>query len=448
MIVELPGAAVLGLQVLANSGLAIINDEPGADDTGVPIGSDVALEIASGSGSPPDASNTTIEIDGVPAFTSGTFQTGFQGPNSATSTPDAQTLRIVIDPQQDFITLTVVSVRVVSQDLAAGEFLDITYTFTIEDLIDPDLVFAEALDFFRVRARFNEPVSAAAAVGGAGRLAAWALQPIDLPAISPAVVEVEQEAADTFVLTFPEELSFGRRYLMQAFDVDDLAGNRMVEGEAEFVAALCPNSPGDRVFELITFLPLAVQEADETGDQRALIAMMQEIFDLLLCDIDQFQARVVDPETAEERFVDVALCDMGNPFDFEDLDLAGKRRLLLSLIGMYKLKGTAPGIIAAVRFFLGIDVEVDAFGEDGWRLGEDELGETTVLNTGVQRLLYSFQIISPIILTDDERDRILKIGIYMKVAHEHLVRIVEPFTEFVDHWELGLSMLGEDTLLH
>ena len=51
-------------------------------------------------------------------------------------------------------------------------------------------------------------------------------------------------------------------------------------------------------------------------------------------------------------------------------------------------------------------------------------------------------------LTDEERKRMLSIIEYMKPAHTHLARIVEPPTPPPeDRWILGESYLGEDTVL-
>jgi len=38
---------------------------------------------------------------------------------------------------------------------------------------------------------------------------------------------------------------------------------------------------------------------------------------------------------------------------------------------------------------------------------------------------------------------------YMKPAHTHFVNLIEPLLPIVpDHWELGVSMLAEETRLH
>ena len=68
-----------------------------------------------------------------------------------------------------------------------------------------------------------------------------------------------------------------------------------------------------------------------------------------------------------------------------------------------------------------------------------------MLGTDESRLLYSFDILTDVILTDDQRRRIAQIVDYMKPAHTHHVRTVDASTEDpIDHLELGLSELSPD----
>ena len=65
------------------------------------------------------------------------------------------------------------------------------------------------------------------------------------------------------------------------------------------------------------------------------------------------------------------------------------------------------------------------------------------------RVRYTFDIEVYQVLTDSQLAVISKIANYMKAAHEHLGNILEPIAPDVpDHWELGESELGTETLLH
>lgn len=82
-------------------------------------------------------------------------------------------------------------------------------------------------------------------------------------------------------------------------------------------------------------------------------------------------------------------------------------------------------------------------------LGEALLGEDWVLGPGTSFSAYAFEVVVPRVLEDEERRRLRLIVEYMKPAHTHFVRLVEPtIPEVLDHVELGLSELGETWVLH
>lgn len=170
---------------------------------------------------------------------------------------------------------------------------------------------------------------------------------------------------------------------------------------------------------------------------------------MILCDVDRW-TDIVDVDVAAERYVDQMLVGLGNPFDF-DLSLDDKRRLAKTLVKIYQRKGTTIGIVDVVRFFLGLDVTIDAWNTStGWILGVSELGFDTILAPGTSRERYTFDVISGVALTDDQRARIRELVTYMKPAHTHLGSIIEPtIPDVIDHLELGLSELGGDEwMLH
>ena len=132
-----------------------------------------------------------------------------------------------------------------------------------------------------------------------------------------------------------------------------------------------------------------------------------------------------------------------------DLSLADKRRLLNVLVAIYREKGTEVGITNAIRFFLGLEVDVSAYAGESLELGDSILGETWILGASTVFSAYAFELISPRTLSDEERGRIRTIVNYMKPAHTHFVRLSEPvIPEILDDVELGLSELGETWILH
>ena len=219
--------------------------------------------------------------------------------------------------------------------------------------------------------------------------------------------------------------------------------------EALFTSFVCPQ-PDGRSFQLWDFIPAKNKAEDVTRELEFFIFSLQDVVDQILCDIDLF-VNILDPALAPEvPWLDLILCDLGNPFDFIDLNEIDKRRLVDILVPLYKQKGTEIGIINAIRFFQGIEVTIDVFNDftDIWVLGEGELGDDTDLGPGVSFERYSFRIISPVVLTEIQESRMRQLVDLMKVGHEHLVDIVQPGDDVIDHWELGESELGVDSDLH
>lgn len=61
--------------------------------------------------------------------------------------------------------------------------------------------------------------------------------------------------------------------------------------------------------------------------------------------------------------------------------LSFQRKLIPLLVPIYRAKGTIPGIVAALRLFLGMEVSVRSLWADGWRLGVSPLGGRRVAVT-------------------------------------------------------------------
>lgn len=458
-----PGSLEVGADFTPT--VELINRIPEPGEYGVPLDSVLELELHDGDGAAPAGATVEVYVDGDLAFSAGSFQTGFDGPGSTTSNPDAATLRIVIDPTTDFASDAEVEVRVTE----SGSSLDETYAFRAEDLTSPRVVSAEARSQLVVRVTFNEEVRQVSPSGASDSLnpANYTFQRLAVPTVDVEAVEVTPVDDSTVDIEVDLELSFASPYLLTVSNVVDAYGNIVAApyNSVEFQSLDRP-WPDGRRFELLELLPQINRTEDATGELELWVACLQDVFDLLLKQVDDW-TDILDPDLAPARYLDAMLADLGNPFTFAELSEIDKRRLLRVLVDIYREKGTEAGIIDVVRFFLGIDVTIEIYNGVGWELAssdsptldgqsppagpgdelssdETEPADAAELGPGERRLLYSFEIVSPVALTDEERTRIVAIAELMKPAHTHLVRIVEPTTvEAIDHLELGLSELGE-----
>lgn len=447
----------------------VINRDPEAAAIEVPRITLIAFDLAAESGDSPDLALTTVFVAVTPpgaapgpevlAYdgSAGGFQAGWSGPASATSVIDASTTRITIDPTTDFGSLDVVTIRAVSsssngETLAGGA--GISWSFTIEDVTAPVLTLASGRSKKVVRLTFDEPIVQTVASDANSSLnpSNYLITRQTLPAVDVVVESVSVVDPLSVDLELDIEHTPRATYRVVVSDVEDLLGNVIAAPfDALDFTGFVPIVDEARDFQILRFLPQKNRDEDASGDLRRFVGILQEVLDLLLCEIDRW-TDILDPDIAEEQFLDCMLADLGNPFTF-DLSEIDKRRLIRILVSIYKQKGTAVGVVNVIRFFLGIEVVVNAFSEEGWDLGIDELngdlgiGEEgippIILGPGTSFLLFSFEIVSPIALTDEERDRITDIANFMKPAHTHLVAIVEPeIPEVIDHLELGLSELG------
>ncbi len=439
---------------------ACFNRDPEPDEIGVPVDTLISVDFSDIGSDGLDLTSIEVFILGVLAYDNdgGGFQTGFDGPGSTTSAPDADTLRVVIDPTSDFASLQQVSVRKFAQTLLAPipDVLDLTYVFTCEDLTPPKLVSAITFELKRIRVSADEALKSTDATASDDALnpANWTVTPATVAsteinaAVEVEVLSVEKVNDQIFDLITDIEPSFNGLYDITATNIEDVSDNVIIppDNVVQVLGFQCP-FPIERRFSFFRLFPLMNRLEDVTRDLEKFSAVMQDTIDLLLCDIDRFTT-LSDIDRAPEPFVDLILLDLGNPFRF-DLDLNKKRRLAKILVDIYRLKGTKVGIIDAVAFFLGLEIDIIPLAEEGWILGESDIGDTTILFPSLQFNIYAFQVVVDLVLTAAEREGITQIVELMKPGHTHFVRIVEPVVPpAIDHLELGISELGKNWILH
>lgn len=448
---ELPGVSVDAI-VADEVGVALelVNRNPQPGETGVPVGGPFSLDVESTAGAAaPDLAATTITVDGVLVYDGSTFQDGWT--SSAVDATVSSGWRFTLSPDAPITPSAAHQIAVVSA-LVGGQAasLQTSWMFSTVDTVAPAVLDAFALRERQVRVTFSEAVKQASALGADDALnpANYTLALLDgWPAVTPSILSVETDGADRVILTLGSTGTRGAVYNVTVTGVVDLHGNAVADptNVAAFVGFSFP-VPAARDFNLYRRWVTADQKAQETGDQLTLYAIWQEPIDLLLGIIDKI-ADIYDPDLAPEPFLDVMLVEMGNPFDFP-LTENEKRRLVQILVPIYQSKGTGPGIVDAIRLFMGIEVTLNVYAWSPVGLGEAIMGETWILGSSDPQDLLTFQVLVPQVLTDAERRKMSSIIDYMMDTRELFV-LLEP-QEIVtpDHWQMGYSQLGVNTYLH
>lgn len=329
-----------------------------------------------------------------------------------------------------------------------------SWSFVSYDVSAPLLNTVLAINATQIRVVFSEVVlMGALEIGDALNPDSYIIERVSKPAATPVVIAVDQVSDREVVLTTTFELSFGAAYMLVVSDVADEFGNVFsAPDNAVAFSAWLPPYPAGRRWLMHDLVPRFTLAEDLTGELLLFLGCLQDTNNILLHSIDAW-SDILDPDLAPEVAIDAMLVDLGNPFSFE-LDLITKRRLVKTLIPMFRLKGTVPGIINAVRFFLGIEVSIETFTGRGWRIGRDQISaynqiapQPAIIGPG-RHAIYCFRIHSPLVLTPVQKARVLTIGQYMKGAPEHLIglRDAAPIVGLPLYWTVGITETGRAKL--
>jgi phage tail-like protein len=434
--IQLPSVAVDNIvETALPDGALVINRQPDPGEQEVARDTAIRFEIYNVGGPAPASSAVSVDVDGDPVVVAGAIQSGWGVVWDPTL--DASTLSVRLqlnDASFDSDAVVAVRVRVPALDL------DETWEFRTLDETAPEVLAAVGRAKRVIRVTFSEPVVQADAAGAGDALnpANYAVDRLSIPAVDLVIVDVDTVSETAVDLTTDIDQTFGAAYQLTVSGVTDLSGNVIVDPPNNVVpfTGFAPAFPPGRRFLLTDFLPAMNLAEDSSGDLRMFLAILQEVVNVLLSDIDSW-TEILDCDRAPEAFVDEMLAGLGSPFDF-DLTVVDKRRLIHVLVPLYQLRGTRPGLIAAIQFFLGIAVTVETYTGTGWELGDDtdgggdELNDASELGNPPATLgpgragLYSFRIVSPVDLTETQRDQVAVLANFMRGAHEHYLGTWEP----------------------
>lgn len=209
-------------------------------------------------------------------------------------------------------------------------------------------------------------------------------------------------------------------YTLATTDAITASGNPDPLPAGTEVVFVANGQPAGRSVTLREMIPQHHWNQDDSGDlERFVDNVLQPIVDELLSYTDRW-TDIIDPDLAPENTLDLMLQDLGNPFPFT-LDIPHKRALVQSLVSLYQQMGTANGIEAAIRFFVGLESQVIPLYQSGWRIGTHRLNRNTFLTS--QSVLYTFDIMVFRPLNEFEDAAITWLAEYIKASHEHFRRI-------------------------
>lgn len=454
-VLEIPAVYIDDLQpILSSDPFTMTMQRPESGHTNVALDAEVTFCLTICQVSEVfDLSTLNVWVNEVPAIVDGSFVAPFDGPNSAIVdlANYHSFLTITLDPTVPFASQSTNTVLVHIIGDAGSKYAK-SWSFVTEDTTAPSLLSAVARTMRVVRLTFSEDVNDenSTVLGSALNPANYLITGLESPYFVPDVADIVAVSNYEVDLIFAEELSPGILYYLSVSNVEDLVGNAIEEpGNVVQFRAAFPEQPAGRDLDIYGMFP-AINRREDADNGYALLkfcACLQEVAVVLLASIDQW-TDIFDIDRAPEWALDEMLKSMGNPFSFV-LTENEKRRLLYTLWDIYSLKGTGIGIVSAVRFFFGVELELLQHSGTGFPLGVAVLGTDWELGVSTTYSRYSFFAHVGQTLTDTEREQITRVILYMKARREHFIGFVEPTTPLVpDHLSLGLSQLGTTWILH
>ena len=313
----------------------------------------------------------------------------------------------------------------------------------------PNLIDAKAWAGRKVRATFSGALAdLTTGTNGACNPDNWTLTGDNAATGNPVApvtpVSVEEITTSIVEISLSDDFSPGELYIVVAKGAaaGGITGVPMAPDNTVNCSGFEPVAPASRRFDVMQMLPSRALEAPENIDMKRLVQIFAEQKRLSLDRIDRW-TQILDYERAPENFVDIMLRALGNPFAIA-LTLLDKRRLAGALLGMYRQAGTAPGIREACRFFTTYPADVLWGGLSGfdWSLGDDELGEQTILGlityqagihgtdllplflSGTTPYHFIVKVGKGSALTAAEEEKVAAVVEAMRPAHTHVADII------------------------
>lgn len=219
-----------------------------------------------------------------------------------------------------------------------------------------------------IRVVFDSACADATALSqGAWSFAVSGVGPFYTP-VAVSVAGVDSSTVPSSVdVTTDQEATPGILYSITATGITGIPADTI--RNVSLFYPIVPAVPSDRDVAFIDIVPEINKAEDSSGDLTNFVACLQEVSNLLWNDIDRW-GNIFDIDSAAEKFLDLILKQLGNPVALDVLTVAQKRTLCAVLVKIYKIKGTIPGIVAAIKFFVGLPAQVSNFYGGGAPIGE------------------------------------------------------------------------------
>ena len=259
-------------------------------------------------------------------------------------------------------------------------------------------------------------------------------------------------------LIWHDDISLGRLYTLRADGIQDVWQNAMAASTINFTSPTFGSPPLRMKLWQDGLIPATDRLGDEagSGDLRRLVVVLQDLLNVLWYRVDRLQY-LMDPDFCPDAWLDHFLYNLGNPFRFPLETTYIKRKLIAGLIGFYKGVGTVEGIEEMLYVLLGIWFTIRPYvTADGWILGDAVygiLGYTTICGPSTEFARNSYEVVSPVDLTDEELRIVVDVCTWADPINMHLVRVIMPSTmsgsttASTNYWILGTHILGSSTIL-
>jgi hypothetical protein len=158
---------------------------------------------------------------------------------------------------------------------------------------------------------------------------------------------------------------------------------------------------------ILNILPKTYKEADQDGSLQAFFNAVDLSWSAFWEQASNFDSSVLTPRADMQ---DNWLNHRGNPFHFMGTT-EGRAKLIQVLQAIYSLRGSQSGMIATIKFLLGLDVTLIYDYEEAWELGMELLGEGTILLDERRPFV---KLYAPQNLTNEQKSNIMTIVEFMK----------------------------------